>query len=425
MPDIRIDPASYLTGYSHWDMLVRYLNDCAERYSYDTASSKEETFRFLKDLTAASFKGAITFDRHDAGNLLTRGLEELAREESLILGRDNLLRLILALGINELHNGNSSTAIQEANHFLLNYMHDVELSARNLQECIFIWGLHKNLSTRDIVTMIHRYREEIKKQPLHPSAEDLYEGGTSEVLNLLGQVQTRQQFDAFIEEHKYFFTKLGNTHYCSLFNDVTIFPYTRRDGVKMYILLEYEEASSPKSDLIQAFLEERSQSDIVQRQNYYMRLFGLYSIDEEEFDNHLDRKTIGKLTKVLPDVFMTMDRFTNLIRRKTGADVPYGVHILHMLIDLLPQSYVPVDAVKTDPDTGKKTVIDPLDAFANTCNAYLNNVGFASLNRMVPIDRLILDVYSLTIRERNGEEYKDLFLHNFRKALQEIADTAA
>ena len=424
MSKISIHPLDYLSRYSHWDMLIQYLTDYAARYSFRTDLSKEDSLRFLKDLVRSSYKDAVTFDGYNPGNLLKKGLENLASGKSLVLGRENLLRLILALGINDLQEHGTSTALQEADHFLLDYMHDSELSARNLKECIFIWSIHNNLSTKDIVNLIRRYKDPISNQPLSPECEDLYEGGTAEVLGLLVQIRTKEQLHSFIRENMDFFTKLGNTHYCSMFNDVSLIPYPR-EGVRTYTMAEYilDDPDEKKPSLIPAFLLARSQSDIRQREIYYGRLFGLYSLDEEEFENHLNTRTISKLAKILPDVFMEMDPFTDLIRRKTEADVPYGVHLLHMLVDLPPEDYVPIHAEEIDPDTGRIIPVDPVKAFTQVCNAYLNNAGFASLNRKVPIDRMVSDVYAYTIAVRKEEEYKDLFLYHFRKVLQEIADS--
>ena len=434
MKNLYFQPTDYIAEYSQWDMLVRYLKDYTDRYQYNTNFSREETLAFLVRATAVSFENAIPFDGHNPGNLLTRALNELSTGNSLFLGRDNLLRLILALGINNLRSGETSIALREANHFLLNYMHEPELSARNLQECIFIWCIHNNLSTISIVNMIRRYKAEIRGQRIIPAEEDFYDtgddfykGGTSEVLDLLKEIRTQQQLERFINSNLDFFAKLGNTHYCSLFNDVSIFS-ANRNGIDTFFMgdtgfeEEYGKNKRGEGDGLPVALRARSQSDRKQIDIYYDRLFGLHSLDEEEFDNYLDAHTITRLTDVFPSAFLKKERFINLVRRKTGSDVPYGVNLIHMLIDMPFVSYIPI-TTKMDPAYSDLTDADPVQAFKEVCDDYLNNAGFPSMNKVVPIDRLVLDTYVKTIAERKAEEYKDLFLYYFREALVAIANT--
>ena len=87
-----------------------------------------------------------------------------------------------------MHNGETSTSLQEANRFLLHYMHESELSARNLRECIFIWAIHNNLPTKNIVDLIHSHKKEIDNQPLAPTGENYDEYRTDDVLDLLNEI---------------------------------------------------------------------------------------------------------------------------------------------------------------------------------------------------------------------------------------------
>ena len=395
MSTIHLNPTDYLSKYSHWDMLVRYLQDHSNRYHYTAAFSPEKTLDLLKDMTSKAFKGCIMDDGQNPGNLLDRALTSLVSGKIMVLGRENLLRLILALGINKLHTDETSTSLQEANHFLLTYMHESELSPRNLQECIFLWALHNNMSVKDIVTMIHHHKEAIKNQPSHPAGDEFYEGGTEDVLNLLEEIKTQEQFERFIRSSRSFFAKLGNTHYCSLFSDICIFPVNRK-GTETFMMVEYEQDEQDESQLIPSWLRARAQSDRLQRERYYKRLFGIYSLDEETYSNHLDANTIKQLTALLPDVFLTESRFNSLLRRTTESDVPYGVHLLHMLIDMPFETYIPVRIVKMNPKSGEMVETDPVEIFKEACDFYLNNVGFASMNPAVPIDRLVLDVYRVS-----------------------------
>lgn len=423
MSGISINPSDYLGNYNHWDMLVKYLEDNSARYHYDTAFSLEQTLGLLKSMISEAYKGVITDDGYNPGNLLDRALTGLASAEILTLSRDNVLRLILALGINNKGNKSANTSLQEANNFLLTYMHESELSPRNLRECIFIWTVHNNMSTKDIVDMIRHHSEEIKKQPICPTGDDFYEGGTEDILNLLDEIKLLPQFEQFIRTFRTFFTKLGNTQYCSLFSDICIFPVTRK-GTDTFMMVESDPDENDSDQLIPSFLRPRAQSDRLQRERYYKRLFGIYSLDEETYNNHLDSSTINRLTKLLPDVFLTESRFTNLLRRANGSEVPYGVHLLHMLIDMPFETYVPVRIVKKNPRTEEVITSDPAGIFKEACDYYLNNVGFASMNPAVPIDKLVLDIYRLTASSKGDVIYKDLFLYNFREALKIIANTA-
>ena len=108
MSTIDINPADYLNNYSHWDMLVKYLKDNPYRFHYNTSFTREETVGLLMNMTAEAFKNVDMDDKSHPRNLLDRALIDLASGESLLIGRDNLLRLILALGINNLRSGEVS-----------------------------------------------------------------------------------------------------------------------------------------------------------------------------------------------------------------------------------------------------------------------------------------------------------------------------
>ena len=421
MSGIHINPSDYLINHNHWDLLVQYLEDNASRYHFAAGSSREDILEKLKCMTAESFKGSITTDKYNPGNLLERALTSLFCGDILTISRDNLLRLILALGINKMHNGETSTSLQEANRFLLHYMHESELSARNLRECIFIWAVHNNLPTKNIVDLIHSHKKEIDNQPLAPTGENYDEYRTDDVLDLLNEIGSRDQFESFIRSHHSFFTKLGNTHYCCLFDDIRIVPATHL-GKNTFIMFE-EEPDEDDRQSVPRSLRARAQSDRLQRERYYSRLFGLYTLDEETYDNHLDADTVQRLTRLMPDVFLTEDRFVNLLRRNTGADVPYGVYLLHMLIDMPAESFIPARIVRKNPKTDEISTVDPVEIFKDTCDYYLNSVGFASMNPEVPIDRLVLDVYRITASTDGDVIYKDRFFYNFREAFKTITDT--
>ena len=397
MATISIDINRYTVRFNRLDMLLKYISEHQDFCCIPVSEDMEETRKALKTACSA-------IEDNSERDLVKRAIDHLFKKPFSVMSRQNLYRLFFVLRINCLKAGNDSAAVAEANNFLLNYMHEPELSARNLEEFIVICVLNLGLEWSDALELF--FDKDISLIENHqltmPALLQTYEGQTRDIFLYGAKLTSLEEVKRFILEHDSLFALIGNTHYFALFNDVYLYP-VERDGLINYRMI----------DDLKSIQKKFSECGSTQMKDYYERLFGLYSLDDEpvKYRNHLQLATINTLTKILPDVFLTLDVFSDIVQRRRGKDIPCGVFLLHLLADLGEDAYVPAS----------KNVSACVDAFVSQCDHYLNTAGYPILNPNIPIERLVVDIYREVIRTDGKASTKNRFLYFFRSALTAIA----
>lgn len=379
--------SNYLFNFDYLGQIHRYISDHSEKYHLKLPASVDGSNHVLVNYLDSQ-KKLLTLTKEK--DKFHRFLQNLAKREIRSVMRINMLRLCFVLELSH----------QEADDFLLNYMHETELSARSLEEFIVICALRIPFGWAEVCGLYEKYSS-MAEEPCAP--RDLGQGMTNYVYaQNIKNIHTLDELQAYLEEPSApeclsFFAKTRNTQYLALFDDVLI------------------NMTENRADLI----DDRKTSDMLSIQNYYNRLFGLRSLDGDIGDNFLTRTEITKLTCLFKDVFLSVNTFSRLVKRERNEQIPAGTYLLHLLLTF-------------ESDDQNKTAginfTDPT-AFFTEINRALRDAGFPSLNPARAFDRLVKDVYMDTLAELNNtsggqssETTRKTFLFNLRAYLKQMAD---
>lgn len=375
MPQLSIDVSSYLRPSSAWCGIYSYVQSHADRYpALPQGFSEDELLKAMKK-NARQVLPAREYDT------FRKAITSLQKGTAVSIKQENLFRLLFVLNLP------SDTAAQD---LLMNYMHQSELSCRNLDEFIVIAALKLQLSWVETDDLRMKYEKEIAAQPLSP--EEIAEGQTAEVYYsvLCEKINDVPSLCAYLDvpDNLTFFSRTCNTRYLALFDDVqleTLYNSSSEASVIMYT--DY------------GCLERETMLD------YY---HALYRLPEEE---------IRILTEIFENVFMSYDNFCLLVQRKRPVNVSSGLFLLGLFKKLLTE----------EEDIAEDFYVDFLDSdeFTDVLNDILIYFGFPVLNPgLDPFERLVLDVYHGCLdlySDRSNHEFQQIFIDQLWNTLGQMA----
>lgn len=381
----------YTKRINIWPMIKHYILNHSNIYNINFTED-EFILKFIKQ----EAKKNLPPKEYDT---FRKGIDNLYTQKSFTLKRENIYRLCFALNLP------SDKAAQD---LCINYLHENELSPRSLDEFIIICALRLHLSWEAVLNLRDKYNQLLHDNPIAPI--QLVEGTTRSLYQnvVSASIHNEENLNNWLskKENLAFFARTRNTHYFALFNDMDWNSFASMDF----------STSIPSVDTTIKLYQLAAERTPISIQTYFLKLFGLHSIDDENIDptTFLTDKEISLLSKKFPNVFMTYDTFCDLVQRKRSTDISSGTYLLRVLEEMDP----------TEPDDSGYIDFTNKNIFIDSCNSYLTHAGLPTLNMYDPFDALVLDVYSETLEENpsaSSIDIKAIFFAKLRKCLKEIA----
>ena len=142
----------YRNGFDIWNALKEYVQINIKYYPLSDNFDDDSLYNML--LTNCK----TTFNDYDLDTFLSF-LKEIKEHDCRNRSRTNFLRLCFALKL---------STCQEANNFLQHYMHENELSARNLEEFLIICGYKFDANYSDLydiyISNANRFETTVPKE---------------------------------------------------------------------------------------------------------------------------------------------------------------------------------------------------------------------------------------------------------------------
>lgn len=372
--------SDYIFPFDQMEQIAIYVNEQSDKYS--------------------EYGISLSFDNKDYNNhcrqfiiRICQNLNPKNEQENLYrslinaqdkrISRVNILRLCFALKL----------SYRETTDFLLNYMHEPELSARSLLEFLTICCLQIDTLTRKDVHALHNEYKKIINMPASPDTPG--RGMThSVIVNDIPKITSIVTIQDYLDpdkhpEHLEFFAKTRNTQYLALFDDVP------------------KDFTHNRADLI----EQRQHSNPLSVSGYYNRLFGIHSNDGDIIENYLTRNEITALSTIYPDVFLSYETFGKLVARTRNEPISAGTYLLHLLVTI----------ESSDQDRRHGIDFTKKNKIFEYINSAMLDAGYPSLNEANAFDKLVMDIYTKTVEcNLSSENTRKVSLAVLRKCLFNI-----
>lgn len=376
-----LDIQEYCSSKSIISGIERFVKDHAVHYS-SCSTDLDSIIKMIKN----NAKGIMPTNEYDS---FRKAISYLLNGKTFTLKRENLFRLCFSLNLQ---------SDIDAQDLFTNYLHQNELSARSLEEFLFIASLKLHLSYIDFIEIRNYFQNDIKNQSLSP--QDTNEGLTAVVYyTAMNNIHNKEELIEYLSDwdNLSFFAKTRNTQYLALFSDVELETiYTASDEQLVRLVTDY--GSTEKETIY----------------SYYLSLFGLQTPDS---DATLSEEEINNLAEKFEGIFMSYDNFCDLVQRKRPVDISSGTFLLNLLKMLI------TDDNSSDMDF--YVDFSDYDNFYGVINDILTYFGFPTLNAECDsFDSLIVDVYDETIAENpvaTNIELQRIYLDKLRYYLKEIA----
>lgn len=391
----------YIEQTNKWTGIREYILSMPEKYSI---------YQSEKDIDKSIYR-AITKNAQLIFSSLPKiydsfrkGIGDLKNDKRQIINRKNCLLLIFALNID---------SISEADRFLINFLHENRLSAKNLNEFIIMSGLHLNLDAETIITIQEEYSHIIDIVPT--SSRKIAFNQTIELEDDIFAFNTKDDLKRFLNDEINIsrFALTRNTQYLALFGS------DLDDDTDWYnIIYSQTESSIDRSDnvinyIISAFCDEYEGRDRLRK--FYNKFFSLYCTDDRSDEqNIILPDEVESLSKYYPDTFYTYETFYKTIMRERVVDINSGIYILRIL-----------ELLEADDSYDFSSDFLDYESTIEDINELLLNSGFSTLNDKDSFCRLVLDTYKESLEYDNPQtsvEAKSLFLTKLRFYLKLIAN---
>lgn len=379
-----LDIQQYCNSKSILSEIKRYVIDHSDVYDELINSTSD-----VDDILAMIKKNAKEMMPANEYDSFRKSLSSLQKGKTFTLKTDNLFRLCFSLKLQ---------SDLDAQELFTNYLHLNELSARSLEEFIFIAALKLHLNYIEFIEIRNYFQNDIKNQSASP--QNINEGLTAVVYySAMNNIHSKEELIEYLRDwdNLSFFAKTRNTQYLALFSDVELETiYTASDEQLVRLVTDYGMAE--KETIY----------------SYYLSLFGIQTSDS---DDSLSEEEITNLAEKFEGTFMSYDNFCDLVQRKRPVDISSGTFLLNLLKMLI------TDASASDIDF-YVDFSDP-DDFQDVINDILTYFGFPTLNpECDSFDNLILDVYNETISDNpvaSNSELQQIYLNKLRNYLRLIA----
>ena len=374
-----LDLTTYITKKNYWKGIRDYITEYSNQYSDLNQhihtniqdASDDDIRRFIN----ARFRTLVPKDsienaEWDSFRHCTQDLMKGTRNNILRL---NQYRLIFALRFES-----ADEAVREANNFLLNYLLEPDLSARNLLDFIMIAALQLDLDWLQALQYYNTYQDFL--QP--PATEDPLEKGTTKRLrNEPLKFNTGDDIAKFLgkpdaeppSENLMQFAVTNNTRYQTLFNRFDI---------------------QKEDETITIYGDKKLTNEYLHSMIICLRNWD--DSPKNNAENPLTEKDIKRLSKVFPDVFMTLDNFNSLKKRNRNVEITHGIMLLKLLEELNPY----LDDADNEKEPVKFDILqDPVDftdinEIKSVATMFFEGVGLPKLSVNDSFDRLVIDTHN-------------------------------
>lgn len=407
-----LDVTAYIKNKDYWKGIRDYITDYSDEFSdIDIQSATDDDIRrsINKRFNALSPGEGTGIRERDNFRQCTKDLLRGIRNN---ITRLNQYRLIFALRFES-----ADEAVREANNFLLNYLLEPDLSARNLLDFIMIAALELDLDWLQAFKFYNDYKDFL--QPPAPK-DPLEEGRTRTLRGEALAFNAGEDLSVFLGEPGYptenleHFAVTNNTRYQALFNSFDI----RKEDETII----FNDNESPDG-----FELEYSE---ISREYLYNTIIGLKNLDDSpeiNLENALTAEEILRLSEVFPDVFMTFDSFNSLTQRNRNVEITHGIMLLKLLGEMNPY----LDSVNEDDECNEDEIFaDPIDftdynEIKDISNIFLQGVGLPELSDNNAFDKLVKDIHNELSREFPDDDsvsFKSKFFRRLRYYCKEIAN---
>lgn len=407
-----LDLTLYIENKNYWKGIRDYISDCSDQYNdINIQNATDNDIRlFINARFNALAPGPDTGRRErDSFRHCTQDLMNGARNT---ITRLNQYRLIYALRFES-----SDEALREGNNFLLNYLSEPDLSARNLLDFIMIAALKLDLDWLQALKYYNDYKDFL--QP--PAARDPLETGRTRRLRSEALAFNKgDDLTVFLGEPGHptenlnHFAVTNNTRYQALFNSFNI----RKDNETII----FDDQDGPDGYELEG--------NKIPREYLYNTIIGLKNMDdtpEINLENALTTEEILRLSEIFPGVFMTFDSFNSLTQRRRNVEITHGIMLLKLLEEINPyfeseQGDDECYEYEIFGDTVNFTVYNEIRDIANI---FLRGVGLPVLSDNDAFDRLVKDIHNELSREFPDDDsvtFKSKFFRRLRYYCKTIAN---
>ena len=405
-----LDLTTYITKKNYWKGIRDYITEYSNHYSdldqYVHTNMQDASDDDIRRFINARFRTLVPKDsienaEWDSFRHCTQDLMKGTRNNILRL---NQYRLIFALRFES-----ADEAVREANNFLLNYLLEPDLSARNLLDFIMIAALQLDLDWLQALQYYNTYQDFL--QP--PATEDPLEKGTTKRLrNEPLKFNTGDDIAKFLgkpdaeppSENLMQFAVTNNTRYQTLFNRFDI---------------------QKEDETITIYGDKKLTNEYLHSMIICLRNWD--DSPKNNAENPLTEKDIKRLSKVFPDVFMTLDNFNSLKKRNRNVEITHGIMLLKLLEELNPY----LDDADNEEEPVKFDILqDPVDftdinEIKSVATMFFEGVGLPKLSVNDSFDRLVIDTHNELSKEYPDDDsvsFKSKFFRRLRYYCKEIAN---
>lgn len=394
-----------LMSYRHqtkdyWSGIRKYICDHITQFKKATPDMTDDAIRKLINsrFNSTSSGEGVAAKERDNFRKCTKGLCDGTHPVAVRL---NQYRLIFAL---KLESPDGDEVVNEANNFLLNYLLEPELSARNLLDFIIIASLKKGLSWTEAYTLYDKYESYGKKSVTAP--DNLEEGYTKRLFEITCLFEDKEDLADFlaVPDNLKYFSITNNTRYLALFDSFVVIK--KANSIR---LIEDINRYDDDGNLMISFKKMTS---------LYNTIFGLKNMDdskEHNDENPLTKEELSVLSVLYPSVFMTYDTFRTLVRRTRSEEISHGVMLLKLIEEM-------------DPNPASDQYVDfsNPEEFRYCAMLFFLMVGLPDISEKDVFDKLVMDTYYEVLRENPKEgsiAIKSKFIRRLRLHCKIIANT--